>query len=98
MIVKNYLKALLLSGLTKKKNIEFDIKRTFSGTHIIKQISFEDKGQKFKFQEKVQAIDLSMFQELLAPYFVIDTVFGSFELNEYIPSESNRLIIIATRK
>ena len=28
MIVKNYLKALLLSGLTKKKNIEFDIKNS----------------------------------------------------------------------
>jgi hypothetical protein len=98
MNVQKVIQELVPSELKRVQDIEFDIKRTYSGTHIIKQISFEDKGQKFKFQEKVQAIDLSMFQELLAPYFVIDSVFGSFELNEYIPSESNRLIIIATRK
>ena len=86
------------SELKKVQDIEFDIKRIYSGTHIIKQISFQDKGQKFEFQEQVQAIDLSMFKELLAPYFTIDSIFGSFELNEYIASESDRLIIIATRK
>lgn len=89
---------LVPSELKKVQDIEFDIKRIYSGTHIIKQISFQDKGQKFEFQEQVQAIDLSMFKELLAPYFTIDSVFGSFELNEYIASESDRLIIIATRK
>ena len=98
MNVQKVIQELVPSELKRVQDIEFDIKRTYSGTHIIKQISFEDKGQKFKFHEKVQAIDLFMFQELLAPYFVIDSVFGSFELNEYIPSESNRLIIIATRK
>ena len=89
---------LVTSELKKVQDIEFDIKRIYSGTHIIKQISFQDKGQKFEFQEQVQAIDLSMFKELLAPYFTIDSIFGSFELNEYIASESDRLIIIATRK
>ena len=89
---------LVPSELKKVQDIEFDIKRIYSGTHIIKQISFQDKGQKFEFQEQVQAIDLSMFKELLAPYFTIDSVFGSFELNKYIASESDRLIIIATRK
>ena len=98
MNAQKVIQNLVPSELKKVQDIEFDIKRIYSGTHIIKQISFQDKGQKFEFQEQVQAIDLSMFKELLAPYFVVDSVFGSFELNEYIPSESNRLIIIATRK
>ena len=98
MNAQKVIQNLVPSELKKVQDIEFDIKRIYSGTHIIKQISFQDKGQKFEFQEQVQAIDLSMFKELLAPYFTIDSVFGSFELNEYIASESDRLIIIATRK
>ena len=98
MNAQKVIQNLVPSELKKVQDIEFDIKRRYSGTHIIKQISFQDKGQKFEFQEQVQAIDLSMFKELLAPYFTIDSIFGSFELNEYIASESDRLIIIATRK
>jgi SAM-dependent methyltransferase len=98
MNAQKVIQNLVPSELKKVQDIEFDIKRIYSGTHIIKQISFQDKGQKFEFQEQVQAIDLSMFKELLAPYFTIDSIFGSFELNEYIASESDRLIIIATRK
>ncbi|MDC0644465.1 methyltransferase domain-containing protein [Crocinitomicaceae bacterium] len=98
MNAQKVIQNLVPSELKKVQDIEFDIKRIYSGTHIIKQISFQDKGQEFEFQEQVQAIDLSMFKELLAPYFTIDSVFGSFELNEYIASESDRLIIIATRK
>ncbi len=98
MNAQKVIQNLVPSELKMVQDIEFDIKRIYSGTHIIKQISFQDKGQKFEFQEQVQAIDLSMFKELLAPYFTIDSIFGSFELNEYIASESDRLIIIATRK
>jgi SAM-dependent methyltransferase len=98
MNAQKVIQNLVPSELKKVQDIEFDIKRIYSGTHIIKQISFQDKGQKFEFQEQVQAIDLSMFKELLAPYFTIDSIFGSFELNEYIASESDRLIIIAPRK
>ena len=98
MNAQKVIQNLVPSELKKVQDIEFDNKRIYSGTHIIKQISFQDKGQKFEFQEQVQAIDLSMFKELLAPYFTIDSIFGSFELNEYIASESDRLIIIATRK
>ena len=80
------------------QGIEFNIKREYSGTHIIKYIDFNDQGKQFAFREQVQAVDLKLFSELLEPYFVIDAVFGSFELEEYIPLDSERLIIIATRK
>ena len=84
MNAQKVIQNLVPSELKKVQDIEFDIKRIYSGTHIIKQISFQDKGQKFEFQEQVQAIDLSMFKELLAPYFTIDSVFGSFELNNIL--------------
>ncbi len=78
--------------------IEFNISREYTGTHIIKTISFDDKSESYRYQEKVQAIEQEQFMQLLSPYFEIDFIFGSFDLDDYSLRESERLIIIATRK
>lgn len=93
----------VISGLVpfEKKtlnDIEFNISREYTGTHIIKTISFNDKSELHRYQEKVQTIDKEQFKELLSPYFDIDFMFGSFDLDDYSPTESERLIIVATRK
>ena len=93
----------VVSGLVpfeKKRvnDIEFNIYREYTGTHIIKTISFSDKSQKYSYQEKVQAITQEQFMELLRPYFDVDFTFGSFDLEDFSLSKSERLIIIATRK
>ena len=93
----------VISGLVpfEKKvlnDIEFNISREYTGTHIIKTISFNDKSELHRYQEKVQTIGKEQFKELLSPYFHIDFTFGSFDLDDYSPTESERLIIVATRK
>jgi len=93
----------VVSGLVpfeKKRvnDIEFNISREYTGTHIIKTISFSDKSQKYSYQEKVQAITQEQFMELLSPYFDVDFTFGSFDLEDFSLSESERLILIATRR
>lgn len=93
----------VISGLVpfEKKtlnDIEFNISREYTGTHIIKTISFNDKSELHRYQEKVQTIGKEQFKELLSPYFDIDFMFGSFDLDDYSPTESERLIIVATRK
>jgi len=93
----------VVSGLVpfeKKRvnDIEFNISREYTGTHIIKTISFSDKSQKYSYQEKVQAITQEQFMELLRPYFDVDFTFGSFDLEDFSLSESERLILIATRR
>ena len=93
----------VISGLVpfEKKvlnDIEFNISREYTGTHIIKTISFNDKSELHRYQEKVQTIGKEQFKELLSPYFYIDFIFGSFDLDDYSPTESERLIIVATRK
>ena len=79
-------------------DIEFNIYREYTGTHIIKTISFSDKSQKYSYQEKVQAITQEQFMELLRPYFDVDFTFGSFDLEDFSLNKSERLILIATRK
>ena len=78
--------------------IDFNISRKYTGTHILKEIRFVDNGEHYHFTERVQTIDREQFVKLLAPYFNIKFTFGSFDLDEYMPEKSERLIIIASRK
>ena len=78
--------------------IDFNISREYTGTHIVKDIRFNDNGEDYHFTERVQTIDRMEFVKLLEPYFNIEFTFGSFDLDEYIPEKSDRLIIIASRK
>jgi len=93
----------VVSGLVpfeKKRvnDIEFNISREYTGTHIIKTIAFDDKSESYRYQEKVQAIEKEQFMELLSPYFEVDFIFGSFDLEDFSLNKSERLILIATRK
>lgn len=89
---------LVLEEHKLRNSIDFEIARRFDGSHIIKDIRFSHDSKDFCFTERVQAINKIQFLELLEPYFVVDSIFGSFALEDYIPSTSDRLIIIATRK
>lgn len=75
--------------------INFFIKRHFDGSHICKEIKFEDKGEDYHFTERVQAIDFDTFKKLLEhENFEIVSKFGDHDLNEF-NSDSDRLIILA---
>jgi 2-polyprenyl-3-methyl-5-hydroxy-6-metoxy-1,4-benzoquinol methylase len=85
----------------EQKTIEgvfFDISRRFDGKHVYKDIRIKDKSHQLHYTERVQALELADFRELLGPYFEIDCVFGSFDLKPFVVEESDRLIIIANRK
>ncbi len=98
MNVKKVISALVPFEKKRVNDIEFNISREYTGTHIIKTIAFNDKTESYCFQEKVQAIEKEQFIKLLSPYFEIDFIFGSFDLDDYSKYDSERLIIIATRK
>jgi F0F1-type ATP synthase gamma subunit len=82
-----------------KQGITFHIKREVNNGRIVKTIAFEAKGQSYFFQEKVQALRLSDFQELLQQAgFEIQTTFGSYELDPFNEQTSDRLILICRTK
>lgn len=75
--------------------IDFHIKRYVKDNHICKEIDFEDKGEKFHFTEKVQALRLSDFETMMekADIYLLD-IFGDYKLKKFFKNESERLIMI----
>lgn len=77
------------------EGIDFHIKRYVKDNHIFKEIDFEDKGQKFHFTEKVKALTLSDFEQMMeeAGIYLLD-VFGDYKLRKFYKNDSERLIMI----
>ena len=98
MNAKKVINGLVPFEKKRVNDIEFNISREYIGTHIIKTIAFDYKTESYSYQEKVQAIEKEQFIDLLSPYFEVDFIFGSFDLEVYSQSQSERLIILATRK
>ena len=79
-------------------DILFHINRSFDGRFIFKDIRFNDNGKSFHFQERVSALKKDDFIHLLTSNgFIIDAIYGDFELNVYDDSVSDRLILIAKK-
>lgn len=77
------------------EGIDFHIKRYVKDHHIYKEIDFEDKGKKFHFTEKVKALTLSDFEQMMeeAGIYLLD-VFGDYKLRKFYKNDSERLIMI----
>jgi SAM-dependent methyltransferase len=95
MNVPQVLETLVPEETKTVDEIEFHIKRYLKDGHIYKEIDFEDKGQKFHFTEKVKALTLKDFEELMeeAGIYLLD-IFGDYKLKKFHKTESERLIMI----
>ena len=83
------------SASVEKENIIFNIKKHIEGDYILKEIDFEDKGEKFHFTEKVQALRLEDFEKMMeeAGIYLLD-IFGDYKLRKFFKTQSERLIMI----
>jgi SAM-dependent methyltransferase len=81
------------------EGIEFHIKKWLSeDNYIIKDIRFTHKSNYYHFQEKVKAIRKKDFKRYFAQAGLeIVKLSGDYDLNEYIPDESDRMIFILKR-
>lgn len=95
MNVHHVIKNLVPQETKTVEGIDFKIKRYVEDGHIFKEIDFEDKGEKFHFVEKVQALTLEDFEEMMdeAGIFLLDT-FGDYKLKKFYKNESERLIMV----
>ena len=75
--------------------ITFHIKRYVQDGFILKEIDFEDQGNKYHFVEKVRAYSLADFQQMMneAGIYLLDT-FGDYKLKKFHKNSSERLIMI----
>ena len=99
MNINYVLKHLIKKEVKTVQGIDFHISRVFDGTHIIKNIHFQDGGREYKFKEMVQTICQNEFMDLLSEsgFEIIDT-FGDIYLSPFDDENSKRLIIIAKKK
>jgi len=76
-------------------DIDFHIKRFHIDGYIYKEIDFENNGEKFHFTEKVRALTLADFQQLMdeAGIYLLD-IFGDYKLRKFHKTDSERLIMI----
>ena len=95
MNVNQVIETLVPEEVKTVDGIDFNIKRYLEDGHIFKEIDFEDQGRKFHFTEKVKALTLKDFQELMdeAGIFLLD-IFGDYKLKKFHKTESERLIMI----
>ncbi len=95
MNITNVINTLVPEETKTVEEINFHIKRYLKDGHIYKEIDFEDQGQKFHFTEKVKALTLKDFEEMMeeAGIFLLD-IFGDYKLKKFHKTESERLIMI----
>lgn len=78
--------------------IEFHLKRNFDGDCIIKEIDFNVNGEDYHYEERVKAIRrLSFLEYFRNAHLMIQQTYGDYELNEYIPESSERMIFIVKK-
>lgn len=82
----------------KVGELTFNIKRKVKNGFIVKQISFEDNGRKFKFEERVKALYENDFKKYfnLVGLKLFKTA-GDYHLNDFNKTTSDRLILFAKK-
>lgn len=93
--VKN---TLIAKENIEKEGLVFHIRRRVEEGKILKNISFEDNGKEYEFQEEVQALTLDDFEEMAdKSQLKITEVKGDYSLNDFDEATSPRLILIGKR-
>jgi len=78
--------------------ITFDITRKIQHNKIVKSILINDNGITSEYFEKVQAINLNDFKNLInQTNLTITNVFGNYNLEPFDEETSNRLILVGTK-
>jgi len=91
-------KNLVVKEIKQIKKYEFHISRKLEDDHFIKMIQFEDKGKHYNFREEVKALRKKDFERYFAiAGLSIRGIFGNYNLDEFIPKESDRMIFICDK-
>ncbi len=94
---------VVINNLVKEEikridGIEYHINRYFEKPFIIKEIELFEGEHRFSFHEKVRAIRKDEFCQYFEKTGLnIEYIFGSYELDDYNPESSERLIFIVRK-
>ena len=95
----NIKKNLVPNDTVTKEGIEFKISRKIEDNMVVKNISFIDKDILYSFKEKVNALTLKDFKDYFNKTNLdLIKVFGDYNIKNYDPNLSERLIMIFKNK
>ncbi|MDQ3051056.1 MAG: class I SAM-dependent methyltransferase [Bacteroidota bacterium] len=78
--------------------ISFTIAKRIENGFLLKEISFNDGGKPYLFTEKVALLGLNDFERYLLPCGMkITGLLGDYDLHEWDPGNSQRLIVVAEK-
>ncbi|MCT4582803.1 MAG: class I SAM-dependent methyltransferase [Flavobacteriales bacterium] len=98
MNVEKVLRTLVSAEEKEIDGVLFQIKRQHLDGYIVKDITVIDGDKTFEFQEKVQALTIDNFKELIAKTdLIVDHFYGSYDLTIFDADTSDRLIIVGTK-
>ena len=105
ILVLDYMNAeKVISNLIEEEKktingIDFRIQREIVGNNVVKTIEFQAEGKQQNFQEKVELLGKTDFINLLnATSLRLIHTFGSYDLQEFDPSTSDRIILLAKKE
>jgi SAM-dependent methyltransferase len=78
-----------------KNNIDFNISRSIKDNFIVKDIRFTAEGKNYHYIERIKCLPLPILKEYLkAADLNLKHTFGEYDLTEFDPNNSSRLILI----
>ena len=98
MNVEKVIRTLVEKEQKEIDGVLFDITREVKDGFIVKNIKVIDGEKVFNFQEKVQALTIDNFKEMIAKTdLVVDNFYGNYNLDIFDADTSDRLIIVGTK-
>jgi SAM-dependent methyltransferase len=89
--------SLISNEIKTIDTIDFHIHKKIENGFIIKEISFEDKGKKHSYFERVKYLDIHKFTAYFEQSGLqIKHIFGDYDLSLYNENSSKRLIFIVS--
>ncbi|MDB5281603.1 MAG: hypothetical protein JWO06_678 [Bacteroidota bacterium] len=85
-------------SIVPRGDIQFHIQKKVENGYIKKKIDFLAEGVNYSFEEQLEIINLYRFKEMLqSAALELKAVYGDYELNEFDPAKSQRLILVAQK-
>jgi SAM-dependent methyltransferase len=94
-----WVRQILVPQATKTVDgLTFHLQKRIENGHVFKHVEFETEGRHYKFEERVRLFELADFEHLFEQAGLrIHQVFGDYDLQEFDPEHSKRLIVLATK-
>jgi hypothetical protein len=91
-------KSMKSRDIVPRGEIQFHIQKKVENGYIKKKIEFLADGVHYSFEEQLAVINRLKFEAFLKEAgLVLQSTYGDYDLNEYNPATSQRLIIVATK-